>query len=84
MSNTLAGLNMDTPDTTEGSRNDQEKCSKEEWNEADLKVAKALKENLKITSRSPPPTSTELTRKVLTWKMSPRTRKRLLKTSQAT
>ena len=45
MSNALAGLNIDTPNTTEGSGEDPEKCSKEERDEAELKVAEAMKEN---------------------------------------
>ena len=45
LSNALAGLDIDTPDTTEGSVEDPEKCSKEERDEVELKVAEALEEN---------------------------------------
>jgi len=45
LSNALAGIDIDTPDTTEGIVEDPEKCSKEERDELELKVAEALEEN---------------------------------------
>ena len=44
-SNALARLDIDAPDTTEGSGEDLEKYSKEEWNETKLGIAEALREN---------------------------------------
>ena len=45
LSNALAGIDIDTKDSTEGSVEDPEKCNKEERDEVDLKVAEALEEN---------------------------------------
>ena len=44
-SNAIAGLDVDAPDTTEGSGEDLEKYSKGEGNEAKLGVAEARREN---------------------------------------
>ena len=45
-SNSLAGRNIDTPDTTKGGVEDPERCSKEELTEAELKGAKVRKEDV--------------------------------------
>ena len=47
LSNALAGLDIDTPDTTEGSVEELKKCSKEEGDDVKLRVAEAWEENLK-------------------------------------
>ena len=45
-SNSLAGRNIDTPDTTKGGVEDPERCSKEELTEAELKGAEVRKEDV--------------------------------------